>query len=139
MTRLTLFSIAVVTLIGAGGCRKAGSGTPQTPPPAQPVAVPAALTGKVTVNPSPPEPMKETVIELHLQDSDGRPVSDREVSFDLTMPAMAMPPNQPKAQPVGDGLYRAKAIFTMAGEWQIQPRISGETNTDTFAVRLNTR
>jgi hypothetical protein len=60
-----------------------------------------------------------TTLEVTLADSDGKPVGDAQVSFDLTMPAMPMPSNKPTAQAAGDGRYTASARMGMAGEWWI--------------------
>lgn len=52
---------------------------------------------------------------------DGRPVTGASVVFDLSMPAMAMPPNRFAALQVAGrpGVYRGTGVFTMAGRWQI--------------------
>ena len=60
--------------------------------------------------------MTETPFTVKLTGSTGKVFSDAAVSLHLMMPAMAMPPNNPKALWLEDS-YQGQAIFTMAGEW----------------------
>jgi len=107
--------IAVLLLAGAllaGAC----AATPGLPL----VARSASATAALDLEPYPPVPLEETRLELTLRDAAGRPLPGATVRLDLTMPAMEMPPNRPAMTDAGNGLYRARAIFTMAGDWQIQ-------------------
>jgi len=150
MGRLTI-AIWLAAALASPGCRKAPS-----PPriaaqavarvPAQPSAatVPGtqtagSLAATLAVDPQPPTPMQETTLRLALRDAAGRPVEGRKVCFDLTMPAMAMPPNRPVAREEGRGVYRAAALFTMAGEWEIRATVSSAGTDEVFAFRLKTR
>ncbi len=54
-----------------------------------------------------------------LADEAGRPIDGADVYLDLTMPAMPMGTNRPEAAPEGEGRYRARAAYTMAGDWEI--------------------
>jgi hypothetical protein len=98
-----------------------------------------SLSATLEVLPFPPAPMEDTVLELALRDSDQRPVSGASVVFDLTMPAMEMPVNRPQATEEESGVYRANAIFTMAGEWQIRVAVSYQGQEEEFQFPLHTR
>lgn len=98
-----------------------------------------SLSASLQVSPFPPEPMEDAVLELELRDLDQRPVSGALVGFDLTMPAMEMPVNRPQATEEESGIYRATAIFTMAGEWQIRVEVSYQGQEEEFLFPLNTK
>lgn len=67
---------------------------------------------------SPPLNTSQELI-VTLADEAGRPIDGADVYLDLTMPAMPMGANRPEAAPEGQGSYRARAAYTMAGEWEI--------------------
>jgi hypothetical protein len=67
---------------------------------------------------SPPLNASQELI-VTLADGEGRPIDDADVYLDLTMPAMPMGTNRPEAEPQGQGRYRARTAYTMAGEWEI--------------------
>jgi nitrogen fixation protein FixH len=98
-----------------------------------------SLSATLNVVPDPPVPMEETTLELTVRNADGQPVVGADVRFDLTMPAMEMPPNRPEATEEENGVYRAQALFTMAGEWQILAEISSPGQSERFTFLLNTR
>jgi hypothetical protein len=50
-------------------------------------------------------------------------VHNASVRYDLTMPGMTMPPNQPQANEKDKGVYETKAIFTMAGNWRCRAEV----------------
>jgi nitrogen fixation protein FixH len=54
-----------------------------------------------------------------LADAQGIPIDTADVYLDLTMPADPMGSNQPIADPLGNGRYRAQSAFIMAGDWSI--------------------
>lgn len=145
MLRMGWLLLAVIAALAPAGCRTerqeaaAPTGTPPPTPASSSAPAASALKGRVTVTPPAPQSMKEATIELSLTGASGKPAAGRKVSFDLTMPAMAMPPNKPAAKEIRSGVYQAKAVFTMAGEWLVTPKISGETNTDALALRLNAK
>jgi hypothetical protein len=76
------------------------------------------FTAQLTISQDPVPVMKETTLTLNLHDPDGQPVPNAAVRYDLTMPGMTMPPNQPQADEKDNGVYEAKTIFTMAGDWR---------------------
>jgi uncharacterized protein YcfL len=110
-----------------------------TPSPVVHTQTSGSLTATLEVLPFPPAPMEDTTLELTLRDSDQRAVSSALVVFDLTMPAMEMPANRPQATEEESGTYRAKAIFTMAGEWQIRVEVSYQGQDEEFLFPLHTR
>jgi YtkA-like len=124
-----LLSCAIAVALSA--CGKAATPTPL----AQTVG---AWTATLSIVPNPPKSMGDATLELSLRDAQGQPVSGAEVRFDLTMPGMGMPPNQPVASEVGDGLYRARTIFTMAGKWLITADVSLQGTSERFAFPTHT-
>ncbi len=60
--------------------------------------------------------MTETPFTVELIGGTGKVLADAKVSLRLVMPAMAMPPNRPKALWLVDA-YHGQAVFTMGGEW----------------------
>ena len=81
---------------------------------------PAFDSGKVTITfaDAPLKTMTETPFSIVIVDGKGQMIGDAELSIDMDMPAMPMPPNNPKATWQNDA-YRGTAIFTMAGAWQV--------------------
>jgi len=77
-------------------------------------------SGKVILNlaDSPLKAMTETPFAVTVVGDTGIVIKDAKLSIAMDMPAMPMPPNNPVAK-WDDGAYRGKAIFTMAGAWQI--------------------
>lgn len=67
---------------------------------------------------NPLQAMTEIPFSIQLHKKTGEEIRDATLALDLTMPSMAMPANNPKAE-WQDNAYRGKAIFTMAGAWQV--------------------
>ena len=63
--------------------------------------------------------MKPLRLSVALTDAAGRPVAGRTVAFDLSMPSMTMAPNRPPVSEVGDGVYEATSMLSMAGDWRL--------------------
>jgi nitrogen fixation protein FixH len=97
------------------------------------------ITATLVLTPYPPVPMETTTCVLTLTDAENQPVSAANVTFDLSMPAMAMPLNRPIATEAADGVYQAKAIFTMAGAWRIQVDVTHSGTRTTFTFDLKTK
>lgn len=87
------------------------------------------VTGTLSFSPDPPIEMKTADLTLQLIDQNEQPIEDAQVSFDFTMPAMKMPPNQPKAISQGDGLYTVQTGFSMSGDWQAEVTILQDSET----------
>ena len=109
----------LAVLATLGGCGKVASPTPLT-------QTASSLSATLVIIPDPPVSMEDATLELTLLDVNNQPVSGATVRLDLTMPGMQMPTNCPEATDEGNGIYRASAIFTMAGEWQIQVEVAAQ-------------
>lgn len=96
------------------------------------------LNVALTLNPYPPVSMQPAKFVVVLTDENGQPVSDAQVTLDLTMPSMPMPNNKPEAAYDADGRYQADGRFTMRGGWRIEVIITrgGETLSAFFDVEL---
>ena len=96
------------------------------------------ITGILTFEPDPLIAMKTATLKLQLSDQNGNPIEGAHVSYDLTMPAMKMPPNQPQAIAQASGLYIAETTFSMSGDWQAAVTIlqGEETTTLTFDFKV---
>jgi hypothetical protein len=95
------------------------------------------LSATLEITPDPPPVMQDTTLLLTLRDADGNLVSGASVMFDLTMPAMEMPENQPTATEEEDGIYRADTVFTMSGEWQIDAEVTVEETREVFTFLID--
>ena len=80
-------------------------------------AMPGGGNAILTFDANPLLSMTETPFTVKLIGGTGKVIADAKVSMKLVMPAMAMPPNNPKA-PWRDNSYQGTAVFTMAGGWQ---------------------
>jgi hypothetical protein len=98
----------------------------------------SGLNVALTLNPYPPVSMQPASFEVVLTDENGQPVSDAQVTLNLTMPSMWMPENKPEAAYVADGRYQADGRFTMRGGWRIEVIITrgGEKLSAFFDVGL---
>ena len=76
----------------------------------------------------------EQELVIMLTDQDGRPVDGAEVWLALVMPTMQHSPNEPDAVASGPGRYKASALFTMAGNWnvEIHATVRGQEYIATF-------
>ena len=72
---------------------------------------------------SPLKTMTEIPFSIELIDGTGSTIKNAELALSLTMPFMAMPPNNPKAT-WRENSYKGRAIFTMAGVWQVNVEIN---------------
>ena len=61
------------------------------------------------------------------------------MTFDLSMPAMAMAPNRPKVTATGDGVYEATTLLSMAGEWRLTVEIGGPGRPLTIPLTFSAR
>ncbi len=67
---------------------------------------------------------REVDLVVTLVDSDDRTINGAIVALDLTMPEMPMGQNQPLADPLGGGRYRARATFGMEGAWVARVKVA---------------
>jgi nitrogen fixation protein FixH len=56
---------------------------------------------------------------ITLTDAQGKAVDGALVYLDLDMPTDSMGTNQPLADGLGNGSYRATTVYTMSGEWLV--------------------
>jgi hypothetical protein len=69
-----------------------------------------------------------------LTDASGTRVDSATVYLEQDMPTMAMTSNQPLGEPLGNGQYRLKSVFTMDGAWRmvIHARVAGKDYAASF-------
>ena len=69
-----------------------------------------------------------------LADASGKRVDGATVYLEQDMPTMKMGSNQPLGEPLGNGQYRLKSVFTMDGAWVvvIHARVAGKDYAATF-------
>ena len=69
---------------------------------------------------TPAQPIKgEAQIDAYLVGSDGQPITDAKVTFDIDMTNMSHGQYLVDAQPAGDGHYAGRVHFSMPGPWRI--------------------
>lgn len=92
----------------------------------------------LSLNPYPATMRQPTEFSATLKDAQGKAINDAEITLDLTMPQMWMPPNKPALQFVADGKYAATGQFTMRGWWRIEVRVTrgGQTQSAFFDLEL---
>ena len=78
-----------------------------------------------------PARVGENELRLRVRDTQGKPIDDASVTVQYSMSMAGMPTmaGRAKADPIGDGEYRAKAKLEMAGTWKVAveaARPSGE-------------
>jgi hypothetical protein len=83
------------------------------------------VTARLALSPEPAPVMKPLRLSVTLSDAGGQPLAEKAVSFDLSMPDMAMPPNRPQVTAAGAGVYEATTLLSMAGEWRLTVEIGG--------------
>jgi hypothetical protein len=69
-----------------------------------------------------------------LTNADGERVDGATVYLEQDMPAMPMGSNQPLGEPLGNGQYRLKGVFTMDGAWKlvVHASVAGKEYAATF-------
>jgi nitrogen fixation protein FixH len=70
--------------------------------------------------PEKPPLLVEQELMIELTDQSGQPVDGAEVWLALVMPTMQHSPNEPDAVTAGPGRYKASALFTMVGNWNVE-------------------
>jgi hypothetical protein len=73
-----------------------------------------------------------------LTDSTGKRVESATVFLEQDMPAMKMNSNQPLGEPIGNGQYRLRGVFTMDGAWQlvVHASVAGKEYTARFEQQV---
>jgi hypothetical protein len=74
-----------------------------------------------------------------LTDAAGGRVEGATVFLEQDMPAMPMGSNQPLGEPLGNGQYRLKGVFTMDGEWRlvIHASVAGKDYAASFDQQVS--
>ncbi len=90
------------------------------------------ITATFSISPASPVAMEPVTLSLSLTDANGQAIEGAQVAYDLTMPGMSMPPNQPQATDQGQGLYLADATLTMSGDWRAAAAVTYNGQTTTF-------
>jgi hypothetical protein len=70
--------------------------------------------------PEKPPLLVEQELMIELTDQSGQPIDGAEVWMALVMPTMQHSPNEPDAVTAGPGRYKASALFTMVGNWNVE-------------------
>ena len=114
--------VALAAALLLAGCHRANHASPP-PPGGDTYRVELQLAGE------PPYPSLKDVAVTARVAAGGEPLADAEVQLELTMPAMAMPPNRETLTPAGaPGEYAGTVLFTMGGAWDIAATVEGETH-----------
>ena len=92
----------------------------------------------LAINPYPATMRQPTEFSVTLKDANGQAINDAQISLDLTMPSMWMPPNKPALNFIADGKYSATGRFTMRGWWRVEVIVArgGQTQSAFFDLGL---
>jgi YtkA-like len=125
------FAIALL----ASGCGETAGG------PAK-VVTQQQMVGPLTIAleaPERPQLLAEQDVVVTLMGQGGQTIDGAEVWLVLIMPTMPMRTNEPDATPAGNGRYRATAIFTMAGTWnlEVHATVGGQEHVALFHVQTS--
>ncbi|HJZ50389.1 MAG TPA: FixH family protein [Roseiflexaceae bacterium] len=76
-----------------------------------------------------------------LTDAAGKRVDGATLYLEQDMPAMPMGSNQPLGEPIGEGQYRLKGVFTMNGAWKlvVHASVSGKDYAATFDQQVTSQ
>ncbi|MBI5741682.1 MAG: FixH family protein [Nitrospirae bacterium] len=94
------------------------------------------------INPKPVRAMSELVFSMYLEES-GRPVTDADITLDLTMPGMFMGINRPVLKHVKDGRYEGKGVIPACPhggkQWKAEVNIErgGKVETASYTFEVN--
>jgi len=83
--------------------------------------------------------MQPAVIELRVRDAKGKPAAKRRIKLALAMPEASAPASHPRAQEHAPGVYRAEALFTTAGAWEVRADVLGEGRSQRFTLAVSAR
>lgn len=83
--------------------------------------------------PNPPS-RGDTTLEVLVTDSNGQPITDATISFDIDMTNMSHGKNVTTASSLGDGRYSGEVFFLMPGPWRVIVGIerAGQTTSIRF-------
>jgi len=92
-----------------------------------------------SMSPATPAMMDAVALTLNLRDANGQGIQGAQVTCDLTMPSMSMPPNQPQPTDAGNGMYTANTTFTMSGAWRAEVTVTYQGVTTPFTFDFSIR
>ena len=152
---------AITISFALSGCMIVGTFQKVTPPTAIPTLTPAsastpnakptvvnqpALGGKhsgeiliwIYGNPNPPIRGSNT-LEVFVADTNGKPITDAKVSFDIDMTNMSHGKNVVVASSLGEGRYNGNVRFLMPGPWRVIVGVdrNGQTEKVRFEFNVN--
>ena len=131
-----LLGLAILLmLLGLSGCGGTGSVAGK-------LVTQKQLVGQLTIAleaPEKPPLLAEQELVIVLTDQAGQPVDGAEVWLALVMPTMQHSPNEPDAVAAGPGRYKASALFTMIGNWnvEIHATVRGQEYIATFQAPVD--
>ena len=73
-----------------------------------------------------------------LADASGKRIDGATVYLEQDMPTMKMSSNQPLGEPLGNGQYRLKSVFTMDGTWVVvvHASVAGKDYAASFDLQV---
>ena len=82
--------------------------------------------------------LQDVELIVTLADASGKRVDGATVYLEQDMPTMKMSSNQPLGEPLGNGQYRLKSVFTMEGAWLvvIHARVAGKEYAASFNLQV---
>ncbi len=117
-----LLACELVLVAAACGRRESQTGKSAAKTEAVPVQLASWKIQVQAVEPVVPD--QPTSFTATVTDSAGQAVADAQVELLLTMKTMDMGENRARLTQSTPGVYNGKAIFTMAGPWEVEARVT---------------
>lgn len=96
------------------------------------------VSASLEVSPDRPVPMGAVDLRLALSSLNDEPIRRAGVVFYATMPGMVMPESRFDGNEESPGVYRARTIFTMAGQWRLRIEIALRGRSIVFVFDIAT-
>jgi hypothetical protein len=97
---------------------------PQAAPPGIALKTDETLVATAVIAPNPPAVGGGNVITVTVADSAGKAVAGASVTSTVAMTTMDMGTTHPTFQDIGNGRYRGKVGFSMAGPWRVSLHVT---------------
>lgn len=127
-------------ILGLGACRRETPQERHSGAAMQPAGQPAVWQIKLNQpqDTTPLAPDKPVTVTVTVNDPAGKPLADAQVTVSLIMKTMDMGENKSALSQTQPGVYEGKAIFTMAGPWEIEVHATkeGKTAIEKFPVTV---
>jgi hypothetical protein len=117
--RLPLLYLPVVLALSAGVLLSAGCAPKAVAPAHSAAPAPSDEHVLLTFSPAVPRALDPVVFTVHVTGKDDRPITKVQVTADLSMPGMEMPPNTVFLTPSAPGTYTGQSRFSMPGQWAV--------------------